>query len=197
MNKSKYRWFYESDFLDQRLHDQLLTTVNNDLGSGLFIDTEGNITEQDTLVWNNRHDNHDILKTNVPEVGAQFIEMNERKLIDAGVVTPVLFNFAVLVNPNPNPLGDDYGWHKDFNLIEHIEDPLKLWFTMYTITDQEVDSEFMVSPTPDGPEFWNIGVRTKANTNQLYGHNMNLGHEYVAKEKNRVTMLYMRWFDAE
>ena len=55
----------------------------------------------------------------------------------------------------------------------------------------------MVSPTPDGPEFWNIGVRTKANSNQLYGHNMNLGHEYVANEKNRVTMLYMRWFDAE
>lgn len=196
MSNTNYKWFYHPEFLDQQTHDQLLDTVYNEFNFGFFVSKDGEVTKEDTKYVSNRYHNNQIVKGNVPDTVRNFIEINESKLIENGVEVPVLFNFAVLMDPKPKFGDKGYGWHKDYNLIDHIQDPLKLWFTMYTLTNQDVDSQFIVSPTADGPEFWNMGVRTEATTNKFFGHNMHLGHEYLPKDKNSVAMVYMRWFDA-
>ena len=196
MLKSKFQWFYKTDFLEQDLHQKMLDPVNQCIDLGLLVDENGNVSTGHGEVSSNRFVDNSIFKANVPEPTRQLIELLENKLIDAGVKVPVLFNFMNIVDPDPVPGTRGHGWHKDYNVIEHIQDPLKLWFTMLSLTDVEVNSEFMVSPTPDGPEFWNIGVKTVVDSNKLFGHNMNLGHGYFPKDKNHVGILYIRWYDA-
>ncbi len=196
MKKTDYKWFYQADFLEDSLHNQLVESLSLGFKSGLFIDEEGTVTETQGNVVSNRYHDNSILKSKVSKDTLLAIELIENKLIESGVKVPVLFNLSTLVGPRPTPDMKSYGWHKDFNIIEHIQDPLKLWFTMLTLTKNDVNSEFMVSPTPEGPDFWKMGVRTVATSNKLFGHNMHLGHEYAPKENNNVCILYMRWFDA-
>jgi len=196
MSRTNFKWFYESDFLDLALHEQMLDPTNQCIDLGLLVDVDGNVTTGNGGESSNRYRDNSIFKDNIPFATKVLIEILENKLIDAGVKVPTLFNFMTIVNPHPLPGMKAYGWHKDFNLIEHIQDPLKLWFTMLSLTRHEVNSEFMVSPTADGPEFWNIGVRTTVESNKLFGHNMKLGHGYFPKDKNQVGILYIRWYDA-
>ena len=196
MIKSRYNWFYEPDFLDQVLHEQMLYPINQCIDLGLSVDIDGNVSTGNGEASSNRYRDNSIFKDNLPDATRTLIELLENRLIQQGVKVPILFNLMTIVDPYPLPGMKAYGWHKDFNLIEHIQDPLKLWFTMLSLTRHEVNSEFMVSPTPEGPEFWNIGVRTTVESNKLFGHNMNLGHGYFPKEKNQVGILYIRWYDA-
>jgi hypothetical protein len=195
MNKSKYQWFYQTDFLDQELHEQMLDPVNQCVNLGLSVNSDGSTSIGNGEVNTNRYSDNSIFKANIPNPTKNLVELLENKLIDAGVKVPVLFNFMNIIDPDPSPMTKAYGWHKDYNIVEHIQDPLKLWFTMLSLTNDEVNSEFMISPTPEGPEFWNMGVRTIVTSNKLFGHNMNLGHEYFPKDKNHVGILYIRWYD--
>lgn len=196
MSQTKYNWFYEPDFLDQVLHERMLYPTNQCIDLGLSVDVDGNVSTGNGEASSNRYRDNSIFKDNIPDTTRTLIELLENRLIQQGVKVPILFNFMTIVDPHPLPGMKAYGWHKDFNLIEHVQDPLKLWFTMLSLTRHEVNSEFMVSPTPEGPEFWNIGVRTTVTSNKLFGHNMNLGHGYFPKEKNHVGILYIRWYDA-
>lgn len=196
MSQTKYNWFYEPDFLDQVLHERMLYPINQCIDLGLSVDIDGNVSTGNGEASSNRYRDNSIFKDNIPDATRILIELLENRLIEQGVKVPILFNLMTIVDPHPLPGMKAYGWHKDFNLIEHIQDPLKLWFTMLSLTRQEVNSEFMVSPTPEGPEFWNMGVRTTVESNKLFGHNMNLGHGYFPKEKNHVGILYIRWYDA-
>jgi len=196
MKKSDFCWFYNTDFLDQDLHEKMLDPVNQCLGLGLTVDVDGQASNEKGDLLTNRYSDNSIFKDNLPVATKSLLEILENRLIEAGVKVPVLFNFMTMVDPVPAPHMRSYGWHKDFNSIDHIQDPLKLWFTVLSLTKHEVNSEFMVSPTKDGPEFWNIGVRTTVDSNKLFGHNMNMGHGYFPKEKNHVGILYIRWYDA-
>lgn len=196
MNREKYKWFYEPDFLDQDFHKIMLDPDNQCIDTGLSIANDGSISFQKSSVLTNRYPNNIIFKDNIPPVTRSLIEKIESRLMIAGCKVPVLFNFSTLIDPRPTPDMKAYGWHKDFNIITHITDPLKLWFTILTLSKEDVDSEFMVCPTPDGPDFWNIGIKTKATTNKLFGHNMNLGHGYFPHGKNHVRIVYTRWYDA-
>jgi hypothetical protein len=195
MKKSDYKWFYKEDSLDKESHDLLFDDIKQKSKFGILINSDGTVINNDTTIIANRYHDNTILKEIVSTALRKMIEVNESHLLECGVKVPVLFNFGVLVNPHPTPDMKSYGWHKDFNLID-IQDPLKLWFSMLMLSDHDVDSEFLVSPTPEGPGFWNIGVRTKATSNKLFGHNMNLGHGFFPGENNQVYVLYMRWFDA-
>jgi hypothetical protein len=196
MNRQNYNWFYHTDFLNDDLHRQMLDPVNQCINLGLLVDENGTVSFGNGEASSNRYHTNDVFKNNLPNSTKSVIEILENRLIEAGVKVPILFNFMTIIDPHPLPGMKAYGWHKDFNLIDHIQDPLKLWFTMLSLTEYETNSEFMVSPTADGPDFWKLGVRTTVDSNKLFGHNMNMGHGYFPKEKNQVGILYIRWYDA-
>lgn len=194
MNKSDYRWFYEENFIDENLR-QLLIQNNQFINKGLFIEEDGFIKNSEPFI-NNRCFDNKILKDNLIDPVKVFIEKLENKLLDNGVFKPVLYTAAILVNPNPNPIYRSYPWHKDFNTIKHTTDPKKLWFTFFSLNTSNANSEFMISPNADGPGLWNMGVKKVLKDNQIFGHNMNFGHQYFTKTNNDVQLIYIRWFDA-
>ena len=195
MNRLNYKWFYRTDFLDAGLHKKMLDPVNQCINLGLSVNVDGSINFDGKELLSNRFKDNSIFKANLPAATKDVVELLENELKLMGCKVPTIFNFMTIINPYPIPGMKAYGWHKDFNLIDHVQDPLKLWFTMLMLSSDEVTSEFMVSPGPDGPDFWNMGVRTTASSNKLFGHNMNLGHGYFPKEKNQVGVLYIRWYD--
>ncbi len=196
MDRENYKWFYQSDFLNQDLHDRLLQYINENPNFGITINVDGAVVKTESNLIENRFNDNSVCKTILSDPVLEFIELVENKLIQNGCKVPTIYNFGILFDPYPRPGVKAYKWHKDYNVIEHIQDPNKLWFTIFSLSDKEVNSEFTVSPTPEGPDFWNMGVRTAVATNKLFGHNMNLGHEYDPKDKNNVAILYIRWFDA-
>lgn len=195
MNKSDYKWFYQTDFLDAGLHAKMLDPVNQCINLGLSVNIDGSVNFDGKELSTNRYKDNSIFKEHLPEATKDVLGRLENELKLAGCKVPTIFNLMTIINPYPIQGMKAYGWHKDFNLIDHVQDPLKLWFTMLMLSSDEVTSEFMVSPGPDGPDFWSMGVRTTASSNKLFGHNMNLGHGYFPREKNQVGVLYIRWYD--
>jgi hypothetical protein len=197
MKKSNYNFFYKENFLENNLHQLMLDQKNWCLDYGCLVQEDGTYTiEQADSVIKNRYKDNTIVRSLLPEPAQNVVTNLENVLREHGVKDPVLFNFKVLTNITMDPIHLYGRWHKDFNLITHITDPLKLWFTMLCLTTNEVDSEFQVSPTSEWPNIWNIGVKKVLQSNQLFGHNMNLGHQYFQNPKNDLGILYVRWYDA-
>lgn len=196
MKRSDYKYFYIPDFLDTTLHQALLDPVNHCAGIGYTINEDGSttITEDDPVI-RNRYSDDSLLIPRLPEPLARFIHLAKGKMIEHGAIAPTVFNINAIIKPDPDIRTTAGQWHKDYNLITHITDPNKLWFTMLSLSSSEVNSEFMVSPTASWPDIWNIGVRTTVESNKLFGHTMNLGHQYFKKDKNDLTLLYIRWYD--
>ena len=197
MKKSNYQWFYQENFLDENLFHLMLSKENQCVDLSLLIEKDGSVSYDTDGVIKNRYSDNTIIKKILPNPTVSVITILENKLKSMGLKNPVLYNLHTLINPTPKKGTRGYGWHKDFNCIKHTNDPLKLWFTMLSLTDKKVNSEFMISPTKDGPTLWNIGIQTTVDKNKLFGHNMNLGHDYIAKDKNELGFLYIRWFDAD
>ena len=197
MKISHFKYFYQENFLDQDLHESMLDPINQCMDLIFAIDNQGLLSYPNIDHIENRYHNNSILKDNVPESTKALIELLENKLKLEGLEVPTIYNLALLSNPTVDPFYDaSFEWHRDYNPIKHITDPNKLWFTMLSLSRHEVDSEFMISPSPEGPEFWNHGVRTTVSTNKLFGHNINMGHQYIPKTKNQLGFLYIRWYDA-
>jgi hypothetical protein len=205
MKRSDLKYFYQPNFLDSELHELMLDTKNQCLDFGMTIDSDGSIVfdkgygdgHNSGTVFRNRYKDNSIIKDNLSQPFKSVIDLLEIKLIENGVKNPVIFNLGMMINPNPSPSNKNYGWHKDYNIIDHIQDPLKLWFTIFSLTKNEVTSEFMVSPTSEGVDYWKLGVKEIVDSNKLFAHNMNLGHQYIVGNKNEVTIMYGRWYDAE
>lgn len=196
MKRSDYKYFYETDFLDTTLHQALSDPINHCAGVGYTINEDGSITVTETdPVIRNRYSDDSILIPLLPEPLQEFINLAKGKMIEQGAVIPTIFNISALIKPDPDVRTTVGQWHKDYNLITNITDPNKLWFTMLSLGSNDVTSEFMVSPTSEWPNLWNIGVRTTLESNKLFGHTMNLGHQYFKKDKNDLTLLYIRWYD--
>ena len=86
-------------------------------------------------------------------------------------------------------------WHKDYNPIENFDDTTKQWITFFTLSGEDVNSEFQVSHADEWPDIWNRGIKETLSNNRLFGHNMNLGHQYYQNDKNDVVLIYIRWYD--
>jgi hypothetical protein len=67
---------------------------------------------------------------------------------------------------------------------------------MLCFTTNQVNSQFQISPTSEWPNIWNIGKKETLKSNQLFGHNMNLGHQYFENDLNDLCIMYVRWYDA-
>lgn len=174
----------------------MLIPKNYDINIPIIIENDGKVLEGGEAYIKNRYINNDILYQFLPSPLVQVIKLFETELKNQGLANPVAFNVSTIDSPKPNRYGLNYGWHKDYNIVGHVTDPLKLWFTFLVLTEDETDSKFMVAPTKDGPGLWNIGFQTTLKSNMAIGHNMNLGHCYTNMEQNNLKMIYIPWFDA-
>ena len=104
-------------------------------------------------------------------------------------------NTLELINNEVDPMHTSGRWHKDYNPIENFDDTTKQWITFFTLSSDNVDSEFQVSYADEWPDIWKRGVKETLSNNRLFAHNMNLGHQYYQNDNNKVTMIYIRWYD--
>ena len=198
MKRSDYRCFCNTNFLDDALYQSMLIPENQFVGKGLMVSDDGSYTvDLEEFTLKNRYKDNSVLLTALPTSLAKVIEVTKNRLIREGLKNPVAFNIRALVNPESDPMSRGHGWHKDYNCVPHIDDPLKLWITMMVLSNDASDSTFMVSPGPEGPGLWNIGYKKIVCPNMLFAHNMNLGHEYIAGAKNNLSLLYIRWYDTD
>ncbi len=195
MKKSDFKYFYEPNFLDSELHQSMLDPINHLANTGMMIDENGIVTYDSDSVLKNRFSDNSVLFDVLPNTTVKFLNLVKDKIINNGAVDPIVFNISALINPDPDPKTTIGVWHKDFNLVTHITDANKLWFTMYSLSIQEVNSEFLISPTAQWPDIWNRGVKEVLTSNKLFGHTMNLGHQYFQRDKNDLILLYIRWYD--
>jgi len=201
MNK-EIEYFFIDDFLDSELSERLIREQNQmpaeeTLPSlcGYLINPDGTCEEDVTnpTIYNRYHDNS-ILKSLLPTSTSETIDLLESKLKEH-ISNPVVYNFRVITNITMDPTHTSGGWHKDYNPIEKFDDLTKQWITFYTLSGGNVDSEFQVSYTSEWPDVWQRGIREVLSDNRLFGHNMNLGHQYHQNENNDVMMIYIRWYD--
>lgn len=196
MKKSDYKYFYHYDYLDSDLHDQVLTSGSLNWDKGILVDRDGSVSPTDDLILKNRCLNDDsIFMQHLSQPMFSTVDIVKRSLIDFGAKNPIAFNIGTLTNPSPTPGSKAHGWHKDFNIVEHINDETKLWIVMLIFTNESVNSKLTVSPTPEGPKLWNIGFDAELKSNFMMAHSINLGHHYIPGSKNQLKLVYMRFYD--
>lgn len=198
MKKSDYRYFYHTDFLDKSLHDTVFYSKELIWEDGLLINEQGEFskTEGDGVLKNRYKDDDTIIFQHLTPNLRQIAKEVKNSLINQGSVNPILFNLNPIHNPDPDSLTQGYGWHKDFNLVEHIQDETKLWIVMLIFAKDKINSRLKVSPTPEGPGLWNIGFDLELTPNFMMAHTINLGHDYTVGDLNNLDLLYMRWYEA-
>jgi hypothetical protein len=190
--------FFVDNYLDADLLNKI-TLEKNELPSdktlptkcGYLINSDGSLEEdrKNPTLYNRYHDNS-IVKSLLPESTRELIDLIQSKL-QSRLSNPTVYNLKVLTN-NVMDETESWGrWHKDYNPLH----PADLWLSFYTISGNEVNSEFQISPTSEWPDLWNRGVKETLSGNRLFCQNMNLGHQYHQNDKNDVTMIYIRWYD--
>jgi len=197
MKKSDYQYFCIHGFLDESLHSQMVLPGNQCQSLDVLITEDGNtIMGTNDNVIKNRYKDNSIVVDFLPPAFRSVIEQLKNQLIKQGLKNPIVYNIAVLPNPVTTPGTAGHGWHKDYNPIKDISDASKLWITFLALSQSEINTKFVVSPTADGPGLWNIGIDLALTSNVAIGHNMNLGHNYVGGTKNNLSLMYIRWYDA-
>lgn len=198
MKKTDYRCFYKTSFLDSDTHDDIFKSKELLWESGFLIDEDGTYTEtkEDKILKNEYKNSNTIVLDYLPSSLQTIVSKVKDELIKNGAVDPVLFHAATMTNPNPDPMSRDFKWHKDYNSVYHASDETKVWIVMVVFGDESINSRLKVSPTPDGPELWNIGFDLELEPNLMLAHTINLGHEYIKNDKNNLNLLHMRWYEA-
>lgn len=186
-------------FTDQFLNADLLQRVSDDKPvedqSGYLINPDGSLEENTTNpTLYNRYDDNSVVKSLLPESAGELIDLIQLQL-KPYLERPVIYNYRVLIDNQIDPVHTSGRWHKDYNPIENFDDTTKQWITFFTLSDDNVDSEFQVSYANEWPDIWNRGVKETLSNNRLFAHNMNLGHQYYQNDNNKVTMIYIRWYD--
>ena len=186
-------------FTDQFLNADLLQRVSDDKPvedqSGYLINPDGSLEENTTNpTLYNRYDDNSVDKSLLPESAGELIDLIQLQL-KPYLERPVIYNYRVLIDNQIDPVHTSGRWHKDYNPIENFDDTTKQWITFFTLSDDNVDSEFQVSYADEWPDIWNRGVKETLSNNRLFAHNMNLGHQYYQNDNNKVTMIYIRWYD--
>ena len=197
MKKSDYQYFCVHDFLDESLHSQMVLPENQCQTLNVLITEDGNtIVDTGNDLVRNRYKDNSIVVDLLSPAFKSVLEQLKNQLIKQGLNNPIVYNIAVFTNPVTIPGTSGHGWHKDYNPIKHISDTSKLWITFLALSSSEIDTRFIVSPTADGLTLWDIGVDLTLASNVAIGHNMNLGHNYIAASKNNLSLIYIRWYDA-
>tara|TARA_R110000822_G_C15101739_1_gene471964 strand:- start:35 stop:616 length:582 start_codon:yes stop_codon:yes gene_type:complete len=189
------KYFFTDQFLDTDLLQRITSDKPSADKSGYLINPDGSLEEDKvnpTLY--NRYDNNSIVKNLLPDSIGELIDLIEFQLRPY-LKRPIIYNFRTLVNNEVDPMHTNGRWHKDFNPIENFDDATKQWITFFTLSSDDVNSEFQVSPADEWPDIWNRGVKETLSNNRLFAHNMNMGHQYHQNEKNDVTLIYIRWYD--
>ncbi len=188
-------YFFTDQFLDTDLLQRV--TINKPLEdqSGYLINPDGSLEEDKTNpTLYNRYDDNSIVKSLIPESAGELIDLIQLQL-KPYLKRPVIYNYRVLINNQIDPMHTNGRWHKDYNPIENFDDTTKQWITFFTLSGEDVNSEFQVSHADEWPDIWNRGVKETLSNNRLFGHNMNLGHQYYQNDKNDVVLIYIRWYD--
>lgn len=188
-------YFFTDQFLNADLLQRL--TINKPLEdqSGYLINPDGSLEEDKTNpTLYNRYDDNSIVKSLIPESAGELIDLIQLQL-KPYLKRPVIYNYRVLINNQIDPMHTNGRWHKDYNPIENFDDTTKQWITFFTLSGEDVNSEFQVSHADEWPDIWNRGIKETLSNNRLFGHNMNLGHQYYQNDKNDVVLIYIRWYD--
>ena len=186
-------------FTDQFLNADLLQRVSDDKPvedqSGYLINPDGSLEENTTNpTLYNRYDDNSVVKSLLPESAGELIDLIQLQL-KPYLERPVIYNYRVLIDNQIDPMHTSGRWHKDYNPIENFDDATKQWITFFTLSSDSVNSEFQVSYADEWPDIWHRGVKETLSNNRLFAHNMNLGHQYYQNDNNKVTMIYIRWYD--
>tara|TARA_R110002020_G_scaffold354143_1_gene566942 strand:- start:887 stop:1471 length:585 start_codon:yes stop_codon:yes gene_type:complete len=182
--------FLDSDTLQKITADKPLVET-----SGYLITPDGSLKEDETNpTLCNRYDDNSIVKSLLPKSNGKLIDLIESQL-KSYLTRPVIYNYRTLINNEVDPMHTSGRWHKDYNPIENFDDTTKQWITFFTLSSDNVNSEFQVSYADEWPDIWKRGVKETLSNNRLFAHNMNLGHQYYQNDNNDVTMIYIRWYD--
>ena len=197
-----HKHFFVDNFLDVDLLNKT-TLEKNELPSdetlpikcGYLINSDGSLEEdrKNPTLYNRYHDNS-IVKSLLPESTRELIDLIQSQL-QSHLSNPTVYNLKVLTNNIMDKTHTWGRWHKDFNPIEGYDDLTNLWLSFYTISGDEVNSEFQISPTEEWPDVWKRGRKEVLSNNRLLCHNMNMGHQYHQHDKNDVVIVYIRWYD--
>ena len=200
MNDQQY--FFIDNFLDTDLvsaiateKTKLATIETLPDNCGHFINPDGIVVDDSTHpnIYNRYHDNS-MLKSLLTKSVVNLID-KIRVSLTPYLNNPVIYNYATLPSLKMNVKETSGGWHKDYNPIENFDDATKQWITFFTLSSDDVNSEFQVSHTSEWPDVWKRGIKETLSDNRLFAHNMNLGHQYHQNDKNDVTLIYIRWYD--
>lgn len=182
--------FLDSDSLQKITADKPLVDA-----SGYLINPDGSLKEDKTNpTLYNRYDDNSIVKSLLPKSNGKLIDLIESQL-KSYLTRPVIYNYRTLINNEVDPMHTSGRWHKDYNPIENFDDTTKQWITFFTLSSDNVNSEFQVSYADEWPDIWKRGVKETLSNNRLFAHNMNLGHQYYQNDKNDVVLIYIRWYD--
>ena len=188
-------YFFIYQFLDTDTLQHVTIDKPLEDQSGYLINPDGSLEEDKTNpTLYNRYDDNSIVKRLLPDSIGELIDLIQQQL-NPYMTRPVIYNYRVLINNEVDPLHTSGRWHQDYNPIENFDDNTKQWITFFTLSGDNIDSEFQVSYADEWPDIWNRGIRETLSDNKLFAHNMNLGHQYYQNDNNDVTLIYIRWYD--
>lgn len=188
-------YFFIDQFLDTNTLENITFDKPLEDQSGYLINPDGSLEEDKTNpTLYNRYNDNSIVKRLLPDSMGELIDLIQQQL-NSYMTRPVIYNYRVLINNEVDPMHTSGRWHQDYNPIENFDDNTKQWITFFTISGDNIDSEFQVSYADEWPDIWNRGVKETLSNNRLFAHNMNLGHQYYQNDNNDVTMIYIRWYD--
>ena len=188
-------YFFTDQFLDTDTLQHVTIDKPLEDRSGYLINPDGSLEEDKTNpTLYNRYDDNSIVKRLLPDSIGELIDLIQQQL-NPYMTRPVIYNYRVLINNEVDPLHTSGRWHQDYNPIENFDDNTKQWITFFTLSGDNIDSEFQVSYADEWPDIWNRGIRETLSDNKLFAHNMNLGHQYYQNDNNDVTLIYIRWYD--
>lgn len=188
-------YFFIYQFLDTDTLQHVTIDKPLEDQSGYLINPDGSLEEDKTNpTLYNRYDDNSIVKRLLPDSMGELIDLIQQQL-NPYMTRPVIYNYRVLINNEVDPLHTSGRWHQDYNPIENFDDNTKQWITFFTLSGDNIDSEFQVSYADEWPDIWNRGIRETLSNNKLFAHNMNLGHQYYQNDNNDVTLIYIRWYD--
>lgn len=200
--RNDFKYFFIDDFLNQELL-QRVTLDSTNLPSeqtlpnicGYLISDDGKYEQApDHPYYYNRYHDNSILKSLLPGSIGEVIDLVKTEL-QQYMSNPVIYNFATMKNIVIDKREINGRWHKDYNPIENFFDDEKQWLVFISLSKDNVNSTFQITPTSEWPNIWNIGLNETLSNNRLFAHNMNLGHQYHQHDIDDVTLLGMRWYD--
>jgi len=191
-NKSKYRYFYKTNFL------------NNDLLTNLYQEilefekeNEKTIDQSGKIITNLETTNHirnncldeTFLDSILSPTLIKVKNLIRPYVVEHGLNKPMCKGMVNYYNP------DTIKWHKDFISDEMYIDDYKRFVTFLVTSPKPIKSNFLVSSHPESVKLWGLGFHLDLEPNMLIGHNQHMGHEYNKLEDSTISIFSFLWYD--